>query len=1069
MAGYKKANIKEKIRKKSIYLIINIIMILVLFNIIGWGSEEKKNKRVEDRGITETLNEIFKLESDRDPKCHATATRLENFISGTNLSPKARFLKTKLQKQLLYNVWTNVTQNYKQKNNKKPMILCFKDEINRIIPYTRIKNGNFKVVLPKPLIITKRDFEQYSSVAYTLRVILSLQQDMFLQSSVSLVHLEGESIKELKKFLEIVTLSVIQLADKKAREDNSYIISAENFNNVWKNFLKLNNSEILKIASNSIVNKTSHAPGNQKFFLLKKIIEKKVKSYSSYNKISMKVFLRNLQVFFSRLPWPKDPLEGKRFKDTYTELMIDFAYKNLRKAETFAREKGEPYIRENDIEELWKTSTPFVVNQYEDIIFFPKLSQEKKIIIESYDCDAFRDSGIHWKYLQFVLDDHINELSIELDPFAAELFVEGISQYGVLLLRISGIIAKQKGMKQLSTEHLGLAAKKILELVQENNRALDIKKKKAELFSSKGYTTSKNKTFFSELTTQSGINFSHRSSDWLSRLLRSYLKKSKNVGTLNIPPAFGGSGIAAGDLNQDGITDVLILSGSGNSIFWGIGKGKFKKAENMGILNIKRNKASFGEPRQPIIADFNNDGLQDVFITFVNENHLLLKNIGNGKFENISIESGLGGRGLVGGPAVVFDFDRDGLLDIYICYFGDYIHGVLPHLSRKNLNGLPNKLFRNKGNFKFEDVTIKSNTGNSGWGQAATHTDLDNDGWQDLIVGNDFGVNAYYRNKGDGTFENITTKLGLDKPSFTMNVSTTDLNRDGFPDVYISNIVTMVKDEKYVLPTEKTKMRFNPEKLSTMRVIAANDLFISQTNKNNLQGYILSEKVGRGFSSTGWAWGAEFLDFDNDGDDDLYCVNGMNEYSVYSDTPYYKKIFKKTQKISLPVYEKESNVFFVNEGGILNNRSKASGTDFHGNSRSIVYLDFDNDGDLDIILNNYHSKALVYQNNMELTNNNWIKITLKGNPGLKCNLDAIGARVYLKDDDRLLNMREIQGGHSYLSMAPKTIHFGTGKKKHVDIIVKWPNGQSSHFNNVDVNNHYLIKLKPEKTSMEKQK
>src|SRR5438128_6520136 len=121
-----------------------------------------------------------------------------------------------------------------------------------------------------------------------------------------------------------------------------------------------------------------------------------------------------------------------------------------------------------------------------------------------------------------------------------------------------------------------------------------------------------------------------------------------------------------------------------------------------------------------------------------------------------------------------------------------------------------------------------------------------------------------------------------------MRIVITDLNRDNYPDVYISNIVTMDKDEKYVLPDAKTRMKFNPRKMANMRVVEANDFFTSRVDSGHLISYEQSKAVGRGYQSTGWSWGADFFDFDNDGDDDLYVVNGMNEYAVYSSVnPYF--------------------------------------------------------------------------------------------------------------------------------------------------------------------------------------
>ena len=329
-------------------------------------------------------------------------------------------------------------------------------------------------------------------------------------------------------------------------------------------------------------------------------------------------------------------------------------------------------------------------------------------------------------------------------------------------------------------------------------------------------------TYFTDVTDQVGIDVEHRSSDWLSRLLRSYLPGGDNVGNITIPPAFGGAGVAAEDVNGDSLPDLLILSGRGNRLYLNDGDGGFRDVTATAGIDWRRPADGLpGEPRQPIIADLDNDGLQDILITYVNDPHRLYRNVGNLRFVDVTERANLGGDGLVGGPATVFDYDRDGLLDVYITYFGDYVHGVLPTLRRRNANGLPNRLFRNTGSLTFEDVTDGSGVDDTGWAQAVVHTDLDGDGWQDLIVGNDFGINGYYRNRGDGTFENIAERLGTDKPSYTMGFGLTDLNEDGAPDVYVSNIVTMNKDETYVLPNQDTPAKFDPDKLANMRVVEA--------------------------------------------------------------------------------------------------------------------------------------------------------------------------------------------------------------------------------------------------------
>ena len=339
--------------------------------------------------------------------------------------------------------------------------------------------------------------------------------------------------------------------------------------------------------------------------------------------------------------------------------------------------------------------------------------------------------------------------------------------------------------------------------------------------------------------------------------------------------------MAAEDIDKDGWVDVLLLGGRGNQLLKNDKGQGFIDITKAAGLDWKRSDGHYGEARQPIIADFDNDGRQDIFISYANDLHRIYRNKGDGTFEDMTDKATLGGAGLVGGPCTALDYNNDGLLDLYIGYFGNYLKGELPTLKRHNTNASPNRLFKNTGNFTFQDVSEDSGLKNQGWTQAIGHSDINRDGWQDLIVGNDFGINAYYINNQDGTFTDQSLKYGTDKPSYTMNVGIGDLNKDLRPDFYISNIVVMEKDDKYVMPNEDTPAHFDPSSLSTMRVVEANDLFMSSIDKAGEMVYQKSSAVGRGYAATGWSWDADFFDFDKDGDEDLYCLTGMNQYSVY--------------------------------------------------------------------------------------------------------------------------------------------------------------------------------------------
>jgi hypothetical protein len=547
---------------------------------------------------------------------------------------------------------------------------------------------------------------------------------------------------------------------------------------------------------------------------------------------------------------------------------------------------------------------------------------------------------------------------------------------------------------------------------------------------------------FTEITDALGLNFEHRNSDWLSRLIRSYvLKEDEQLARLAIPPAFGGAGVAAGDIDNDGWDDILLLGGMGNALYKNDGGQRFIDITSASGLSLSQVDGSYGEPRQPIIVDFNNDGLQDILITYVNAPHQLYKNLGGGNFEAMSEHAGLGGTGLVGGPATAFDFDRDGLLDVYIGYFGNYLDGQLPTLKRHNDNGSPNLLFKNMGNFKFEDVSRGSGTENAGWTQAVGHSDFNGDGWQDLIVGNDFGTNAYYLNMRDGSFKDISEDLGTNKPSYTMNIGIADLNKDFLPDFYISNIVVMEKDDKYVLPNQETVAHFDINSLKTMRVIEANDLFLSSRDATDSIYYINSTAVDRGFGNTGWSWDADFFDFDLDGDEDLYCVTGMNPYSVYGqENEYYSGQDSARKPVTFASSQEDRNVLFVNEKGKLNLVEDVGGLNYIGTSRSAAFFDFDHDGDLDVVVNDYQGKARLFRNNADQTRRGWVNIDLKSNVA-DVTRDAIGAVVILRTPDGGIQWKEVHSTTGYLSVHPKQLNFGLGENATFDLEIRWPDGQ----------------------------
>lgn len=993
------------------------------------------------------IEEIRKLEGERDPKCHATASRLEDLIYGTPLSTEARLAKNDLQKALAARLWSAASDDAKTKKAKRVDAATMTAARRRLFDYEASTHGDWRVSIgTENVAISKTDKRQYATIAYGLRAILAVEQEQLLGLRPRLLPLEEGAVNALKEALDLVTLAVLQRADRRAREQSRYEIGLEPLEAQW--------ASLLPAAPASKASRARPKSGRTDYPLLKEVIRQKIDSFEKYNQISMPVFLRNLQVYFARHRWPKDPTTAAEFRSIFTEAMVAFSQDLLKGSEDLAWQRKEPVIRAAQVEAFAQRFIPHRINEYEDAIFFPRLPKAERVEIEAYDMDAFRDGGLHWRYLQYVIEDPKWRGKLEPDPFAAEVLTENIAQFGVLLLRETGRLAKEAGRDTLHPKYLDVALKSIQTRIDAHARTQPAKPEAAPIVSSQ--TAVAAGTSFRDGTQTSGIHYQHRLSSWLARLIRGYVAKAEGKpGELTIPPAFQGSGVAAEDFDNDGHIDLLLLGGAGNRLYRNRGDGSFLDVTERAGIAWTRPDGTPGEPRQAVFADFDNDGWQDLLITYANDAHRLYHNRGDGRYADVSSSAALGGEGEVGGPATVFDFDRDGQPDIYIGYFGNYVSGVFPTLARRNNNASNDRLFRNLGGLRFADVTASAGIDNRGWSQAITHTDFDGDGWQDVIAGNDFGVNKYWRNLGNGRFADVAAQLGTDKPSYTMGIGLADLNGDELPDVYISNIVLMNKDEKYVLPGEDTPMKFNPEKMARMRVVEANDLFLSKRNPSGLPQYEQSDRVGRGYAATGWSWNAEFFDMDNDGDDDLYVVNGTNAYNMYSkDNPYYTDPDGQPRKVEFPTENAETNVLFVNAGGMLQLATQ-SGADLHGNSRSATAADLDGDGRVDVVLNNFAEPTVVLKN-VTSGEARWAKIRLVGDPGRGVSRDALGARILVRGEGGSVQWREVRSTGSYLSSLPREQHFGLGANDKFSLHITWPDGSRMELNDLAANRRYVV-------------
>ena len=498
------------------------------------------------------INEIGELESVRDPKCYATASRLEDFIYGTPLESETRFEKIALQKAFIRAQWQKASAAATAAGKTEIDAATLRPVLQSAVPYLQAADGSWMV---RDTPVTARDKRQYGSIAYALRAILAVQQDALVDPSAKLLPLNAEAVELFKESIDLTTLAALQRADRESRKLNHDRMQPQVLAAAWKGVVPVwattvaskginpvQHSELAPIPPNPI--QRSEAV-SEKFGTIKAIIAEKISAFEAYNNISMPVFLRNLQVYMARHMWPADPEEGKAFRDSFTEVMVAWMSDTMLEAEKHAKKAGHPLIRVEDVHAALQVYQPHEANQYEDIIYFPRLPKDERVVIEAYDLDSFRDPGMHWVYLREAINDPKYKGTIEPDPFAAELLTEGAAQEGVLILRLAGMVAAEEGKDRLELAHLKKSLERVQAKLDKHASMPPVKKRAAAIASAPAVPKKSNGKsggkFFTDITNESGVQFEHRFSDWLARFIRGYTVVEGNQVRLAVPPTFGGA------------------------------------------------------------------------------------------------------------------------------------------------------------------------------------------------------------------------------------------------------------------------------------------------------------------------------------------------------------------------------------------------------------------------------------------------------------------------------------------------------------------------------------------------
>lgn len=549
------------------------------------------------------------------------------------------------------------------------------------------------------------------------------------------------------------------------------------------------------------------------------------------------------------------------------------------------------------------------------------------------------------------------------------------------------------------------------------------------------------------------------------------LTENDTQNLLNYVYFYNGGGVAIGDINGDGLPDILLTGNMVPTRLY-LNKGNFKFediTEKSGLSKIT------GWCTGATMADVNGDGKLDIYICRSedkdpkNRKNLLFINNGNLTFTEEGAKYGLDDDGY-STQAVFFDYDKDGDLDMFLINHSlqDYSTGAYLsiYLRRDHNPQFACKLYRND-NGHFTDVSkqagITSDVLTFGLGVAVS--DVNNDGWPDIYVSNDFNEPDYlFMNNGNGTFTEKLSQSMDEVPLNSMGSDFADINNDGYTDL-------MTLD---MLPesNRSQKMHSGAENFNKFQYLFKSGFYYqfsrNMLQKNNGDGTFSEIAQFSGVSNTDWSWSALFSDFDNDGNKDLFVTNGyvrdfndmdfvkyqantMMEQRMNAQKPSMKGMVEKMPSVVIP------NYIYKNAGDCrFDNKIKDWGLDQNSVSSGAAYADLNNDGGMDLVVNNINQKAFIYKNNTTLLNkqNGWLKVKFQGSPK---NTFGIGSKVkvYCKGNLYYQEQFPVRG---FQSSVDQVLNFGLGEHNMADsVVVIWPDDRMQKLVNVKATQTLTVK------------
>ncbi len=563
---------------------------------------------------------------------------------------------------------------------------------------------------------------------------------------------------------------------------------------------------------------------------------------------------------------------------------------------------------------------------------------------------------------------------------------------------------------------------------------------------------------------QSGVNFSNR------------IIETSAVNLLAYGYLYNGGGVAVGDINNDGLLD-LYFSGNmvPNKLYLNLGNFKFKDITASAGVD-----AGLGFKTGVTMVDINGDGLMDIYVCKSAledpelRRNLLYINNGNLTFTNKAKEFGVDDESFTT-QAYFYDMDLDGDLDLFLLNHPEHMSyankidltydetGKLIALKDTQRTYVSYRYYENDRNH-FTDKTLAAGFGTYAFGLSAIIDDFNGDGYPDIYACNDFHYPDYlFINNKNGTFTNRLDEFFGHTSNSSMGSDYADINNDGLPDLMVLDMLPeSFQKQKLLKPPVNYDIFYKRIKYGFGTQYVKNVLQLNNGNNSYSDIAYLSN-----VAFTDWSWAPLIADFDNDGWKDIFITNGYLkdvtdlDYLVYNSDSLVKRMLKETNKVdTLKLLEnipstKVLNYFFRNNGNLtFNNLSSTCGLDIPSFSNGAAYADLDNDGDLDLIVNNINEEAFLYRNNSDLKDDaNYIRFKLNGPIG---NVLGIGAVVEIETPDGVKQIQHFMPNKGFMSCHEPFVHFGIGQNVFVNVKIKWLNGTSQKLNSLGANKIYNL-------------